>query len=87
LTRHQDNDQHEGRAYVYAINLTKNWSADWCGLLQFENDKGDVIQTFAPQWNSLSLFKVPQSHIVSLVSPFVNEDRLAITGWLLRPKL
>lgn len=87
LTRHQDKDQHEDRAYAYVINLTKNWHADWGGLLQFENDAGEVTQTFAPQWNSLSLFKVPQSHIVSLVSPFANEDRLAITGWLLRPKL
>jgi SM-20-related protein len=87
LTRHQDKDQHEDRAYAYVINLTKNWHADWGGLLQFENDDGDVTQTFAPQWNSLSLFKVPQSHIVSLVSPFANEDRLAITGWFLRAKL
>ena len=87
LTRHQDKDQHEDRAYAYVINLTKNWHADWGGLLQFENDAGDVTQTFTPHWNSLSLFKVPQSHIVSLVSPFAIEDRLAITGWLLRPKL
>lgn len=85
LTRHQDKDKHEDRAYAYVINLTKNWHADWGGLLQFENDAGDVIQTLVPHWNSLSIFKVPQSHTVSLVSPFANEDRLAITGWLLRP--
>jgi SM-20-related protein len=86
LTRHQDKDQHEDRAYAYVINLTKNWLADWGGLLQFESDDGDVTQTFVPHWNSLSLFKVPQSHTVSLVAPYVTEDRLAITGWLLRPK-
>lgn len=87
LTRHQDKDQHEDRAYAYVINLAKNWQADWGGLLQFQNDQGDVTQTFVPHWNSLSLFKVPQSHSVSLISPFATEDRLAITGWLLRPKL
>ncbi len=86
LTRHQDKDQHEDRAYAYVINLTKNWHADWGGLLQFENEQGDVTQTFVPHWNSLSLFKVPQSHTVSLVAPYATEDRLAITGWLLRPK-
>jgi SM-20-related protein len=86
LTRHQDKDQREDRAYAYVINLTKNWHADWGGLLQFENDQGDVTQTFMPHWNSLSLFKVPQSHTVSLIAPFANEDRLAITGWLLRTK-
>ena len=87
LTRHEDKDQHEDRAYAYVIGLTKNWRADWGGLLQFEDNNGDVTQTLMPRWNSISLFKVPQSHIVSLVSPFVTEDRLAITGWLLRPKL
>jgi len=87
LTRHQDKDPHEDRAYAYVINLTKNWLPDWGGLLQFENDANEVIQTFVPHWNSLSLFKVPQSHTVSLVAPYATEDRLAITGWLLRPKL
>lgn len=86
LTRHQDKDPHEDRSYAYVINLSKNWHPDWGGLLQFENDNGDVTQTFTPQWNSLSLFKVPQSHTVSLVAPYATEDRLAITGWFLRPK-
>ena len=85
LTLHQDKEKNEDRAYAYVINLTRNWQADWGGLLQFENDRGDVTQTFVPHWNSLSLFKVPQSHIVSLVAPYATEDRLAITGWLLRP--
>ena len=84
LTRHEDKDLHQDRAYAYVINLTKNWRADWGGLLQFENEQGDVTQTFVPHWNSISIFKVPQSHIVSLVSQFATEDRMAITGWLLR---
>lgn len=87
LTRHQDKDKVENRAYAYVIGLTKNWRAEWGGLLQFEDDNGNVTQTLMPRWNSISLFKVPQSHTVSLVSPFANEDRLAITGWLLRPTL
>ena len=86
LTRHEDKEKNEDRAYAYVIGLTKNWRADWGGLLQFEDNNGDVTQTLMPRWNSISLFKVPQSHIVSLVSPFATEDRLAITGWLLRPK-
>lgn len=85
LTRHQDKDPKEDRAYAYVINLSKHWLPDWGGLLQFENERGDVIKTFVPHWNSLSLFKVPQSHSVTLVAPYATEDRLAITGWLLRP--
>lgn len=87
LTRHQDKDKTEDRAYAYVINLSKNWHADWGGLLQFEDENGEVTQTMMPHWNSISIFKVPQSHTVSLVAPYASEDRLAITGWLLRPKL
>lgn len=84
LTRHQDKDKIEDRSYAYVIGLTKNWRADWGGLLQFEDENGEVTQTLMPRWNSISIFKVPQSHTVSLVSPFATEDRLAITGWLQR---
>jgi SM-20-related protein len=84
LTRHEDKDPHEDRAYAYVINLSKHWRTDWGGLLQFVEDDHNVIDTFVPHWNSLSLFRVPQSHCVSLVSPFANEDRLAITGWFVR---
>ena len=39
--------------------------------------------TFMPRWNSLSLFAVPAGHAVSLVSPWAEGERLAITGWML----
>ncbi|MGH8106740.1 MAG: 2OG-Fe(II) oxygenase, partial [Arenimonas sp.] len=35
LTRHEDKDLHQDRAYAYVINLSKNWRVDWGGLLQF----------------------------------------------------
>jgi Rps23 Pro-64 3,4-dihydroxylase Tpa1-like proline 4-hydroxylase len=35
------------------------------------------------RWNALSIFRVPQPHLVSLVSPWAGENRIAITGWFL----
>ena len=83
LTRHQDTDVNEGRVCAYVINLSKNWDSDWGGLLQFHDQDNRLLDTFVPYWNSLSLFRVPQSHTVSLVAPWAGEDRLAITGWFL----
>lgn len=57
--------------------------ADWGGLLQFIDVDGQVLDTFLPRWNTLSLFAVPAGHAVSLVAPWARQDRLAITGWLL----
>jgi Rps23 Pro-64 3,4-dihydroxylase Tpa1-like proline 4-hydroxylase len=83
LTPHDDQSSSEGRRYAYVINLTPRWKADWGGLLQFLDADGGVIETLLPRWNALSIFKVPQTHMVSLVSPWAGEERLAITGWFL----
>lgn len=83
LRQHTDIDSEEGRRYAYVLNLSRDWRADWGGLLQFIDDDGRVVDTFLPRWNSLSLFKVPAGHAVSLVAPWADQERLAITGWLL----
>ena len=43
-----------------------------------------VVDTFVPLWNSLSLFRVPQPHVVSLVAPWAGSPRYSITGWFRR---
>lgn len=82
LREHTDIDTQEGRLYAYVLNLTREWRADWGGLLQFIDARGGVAETFLPRWNSLSLFAVPAAHAVSMVAPYARHDRLAITGWL-----
>lgn len=84
LRVHSDEDEKEGRLYAYVLNLSQGWQADWGGLLQFIDAEGRVEDTFLPRWNTLSLFAVPKGHAVSLVAPWANDDRLAITGWLMR---
>jgi SM-20-related protein len=83
LRWHTDIDSLEGRRFAYVLNLSRDWQADWGGLLQFTDDAGGVSETFLPRWNTLSLFKVPAGHAVSLVAPWADHDRLAITGWFL----
>lgn len=82
LTQHNDHHAEERRAFAYVINLTRRWHPDWGGLLQFHGEQGQISQTLMPRWNAISLFKVPQMHSVSLVSPWAEEPRFAITGWL-----
>jgi len=86
LTVHDDKYDDENRAAAFVINLSKNWNPDWGGLLQFHDASGGVGETLMPRWNSLSMFKVPQSHSVSLVAPWAGEPRLAITGWFMKAK-
>jgi len=83
LTPHDDKHSGEGRRYAYVLNLSQRWKADWGGQLQFLDRDGNIIESLLPRWNTLSIFRVPQLHHVTLVSPWAGEDRLAITGWML----
>ncbi len=81
LKRHNDLHASDGYLYAYVMNLTRNWEADWGGLLHFIDARGEVEDTFLPVFNSLSLFRVPTDHMVSLVAPWARTPRHAITGW------
>ena len=84
LKMHNDKAGDEDRAFAYVINLGLDWQADWGGLLQFLDENQNVVETFTPHWNSLSLFRVPQMHQVSLMAPWAKENRYSITGWFRR---
>jgi Rps23 Pro-64 3,4-dihydroxylase Tpa1-like proline 4-hydroxylase len=81
LRRHNDMNEEDGRLCAYVINLTRDWQADWGGLLQFLDSRGEVVRTLMPRFNSISIFRVPQDHCVSPVAPFATGARYAITGW------
>jgi SM-20-related protein len=83
LSAHDDHVTAEDRRLAYVINLTREWRADWGGLLHFSSPDGSVEDSFFPHFNSMSLFAVPQTHFVSYVPPFAQGQRQAITGWLI----
>jgi Rps23 Pro-64 3,4-dihydroxylase Tpa1-like proline 4-hydroxylase len=82
LRQHNDLNEEDGRLCAYVINLTRDWQADWGGLLQFLDAEGEVTRTLMPRFNTISLFRVPAYHCVSPVAPFATGARYAITGWL-----
>ncbi|UNK58669.1 2OG-Fe(II) oxygenase [Pseudoxanthomonas daejeonensis] len=85
LRSHSDHASEEDRAFAYVLNLSRDWLPDWGGLLQFlDPAERRVVDTFTPLWNSLSLFRVPQPHVVSLVAPWAGSPRYSITGWFRR---
>lgn len=71
----------DSRRAAYVVNLTRDWKADWGGLLEFLDNDGRVEETWIPAWNALAMFKVPTWHCVSCVAPYAAAPRLAITGW------
>lgn len=83
LLAHDDHVETEQRRLAYVINLTRRWRPDWGGLLHFTDATGNVTDCYFPHFNSMSLFKVPQTHFVSYVPPFAGGERNAITGWLI----
>lgn len=82
LTAHTDDVEGKNRRAAYVLSLTPQWCIDWGGLLLFHGSDGHVEQAFTPSFNALNLFKVPQPHSVSMVTPFAAIRRYSITGWL-----
>ena len=82
LTVHTDDqDSHFTRRVAYVYSLCQGWKPDWGGLLHFHGDAGGIIETYVPEFNTLTLFTVPQAHWVSVVAPFAGAPRFSITGW------
>ncbi len=81
LTAHDDSSAGKQRLCAYVFNFTRAWRLDWGGLLQFHRD-GQVDEAWAPGFNTLNLFAVPQAHAVSYVTPFAGAERLSVTGWV-----
>lgn len=81
LKYHTDETPSQRRAAAYVLNLTPRWGRDWGGYLQFFDDKYDIEEGWRPIFNAINIFTIPMDHSVSVVSPYVTEARLAITGW------
>ena len=82
LNIHNDRGGHAERRVAYVLSFCKNWRADWGGELLFLDDDGNIEQGFTPDFNSLTMFKVPRAHLVSQVTSFAGGPRLSIVGWL-----
>ena len=70
------------RLTAYTLGFTRRWRDDWGGQLLFHDTNGDVIRGYAPRWNTLTLFRVPQPHSVAPVAGYAKTPRLSIVGWL-----
>lgn len=82
LTTHDDAVDSMGRRSAYVLNLSPGWRPDWGGLLQFYDRMGNVSRAYTPGYNVLNIFRVPQAHSVSWVTPLAPNPRYAVTGWL-----
>lgn len=83
LKAHNDPHPTQVRRVAYVLSFTPVWQIDWGGLLHFIDDDDRVVETFVPNFNSLTLFTVPIMHSVSCVTPYATAERLSITGWLI----
>src|SRR4029453_94114 len=48
LTAHDDTNVDMGRRAAYVLNLTPQWLPDWGGVLQFYDERGNIIRGFPP---------------------------------------
>ncbi|WP_300541042.1 2OG-Fe(II) oxygenase family protein [Maricaulis sp.] len=81
LTEHDDSVDKGNRIAAYVLSLSSDWKAEWGGQLQFLDTAGAVTHSFVPRCNTLSVFRVPQPHLVTQVASYARGGRISITGW------
>ena len=82
LTGHDDGVAGKNRLCAYVFGLTPYWKIEYGGVLLFHGEHDRSVSGLAPRFNSLDLFKVPQQHSVSMITPAAPHRRFTITGWL-----
>lgn len=84
LKHHCDEVYHSPRTrkVAYVLGLSKDWQPDWGGLLHIQDNNANVRETLIPQFNALTLFRVPTPHFVSQVTNYCPATRLSLAGWL-----
>lgn len=82
LTCHDDDVAGKNRVAAYVFGLTPRWRPEWGGLLLFHPENSGPMSAHVPSFNTLDLFKVPQRHSVSIVTPSAMSLRYSVTGWL-----
>ena len=86
LTVHDDFVTTEHRYCAYVLSLSEDWHESFGGNLHLlEDDKITEKHKIVPSFNTLTLFKTPQQHLVSRVASTATGRRVAITGWLSKP--
>ena len=85
LTAHDDDVVGKNRVAACVFGMTDIWRLEWGGMLLFHGPNGKSAEGIVPEFNTLDLFKVPQIHSVSMVTPAAPHRRLAVTGWLNQP--
>jgi SM-20-related protein len=81
LNAHTEEEAATSRVAAYVMTLSPLWERDWGGFLQFFDANDNIEAAYQPSFNTLNLFTIPQLHSVSMVSTYVTENRLAVTGW------
>ena len=89
LTHHDDHTVTDfgKRKIAFSLHLTPEWEAHWGGQTVFidKDNYNKILRTISPEFNVMHIWEVKEDdhmHFVSMVSPFSNKCRYAISGWL-----
>lgn len=73
-------DQDGACAAVFSYHVTPEWRPEWGGLLELRGEHGHLVEAYAPCFNCLDLFAVPQGRWLSAVAPIAAAPAYSISG-------
>ncbi|HLF55009.1 MAG TPA: 2OG-Fe(II) oxygenase family protein, partial [Candidatus Nanoarchaeia archaeon] len=73
-------DRLSGRKIAYIVNLTKNFTKEDGGALQFFKDN-KIVKSIPPTFNTFTIFKVSPKSLHQVQEIVTNKKRLSFAGW------
>ena len=66
----------------FHLVMAKNWDTNWGGHHNFFGEGGNIELGIKPEFNALTLFKLPQNQSIGYVAPYVGTARFSINGYI-----
>jgi Rps23 Pro-64 3,4-dihydroxylase Tpa1-like proline 4-hydroxylase len=66
----------------FHLGFSKEWRPDWGGYHNFFNEDGNIELGLMPDFNTLTLFKLPQIQSISHIPPYAGTPKFGIHGYL-----
>ena len=64
----------------FSYSVTPEWRPEWGGLLELRGEEGHLVEAYAPCFNCLDIFALPQGRWLSTVSPIAGAPAYSVSG-------
>jgi hypothetical protein len=71
---------HEIDGTLFFLSLNPRWRPEWGGLIEFYDERLNIIEAYTPYFNQMSLIRMPQTCAICEVAAFAGAPSVLLSG-------